>query len=301
MLSVFITPWMNPTSIHWATSDAWASTTPSKNARYGLLGLGRLAGGGGRSRGRRGGAAASGRRARGVLERADAQVAGGDARRARRRAASCRGRPPRRCATTASARVVGMPRACIASPITYSRSIGPTAALPSPPRANGVRPEPLRCRSRRPAVHVDAPRRAAAPDRRRGAARSRRTGGRRRPARPASRRRARRCRRARRRPPGVRSAVGIDAELGGQLLVEHEQLRRRRRRRLPRLVQAVEVAHEAVVEREQRPGGDAHRTNANAAALERRRRPGRSAPPARPCAWLRRTVRRNPSPSRRSL
>ena len=51
-------------------------------------------------------------------------------------------------ATTASARVVGMPSACIASPITYSRSIGPTAALPSPPRANGVRPEPFRCRSR---------------------------------------------------------------------------------------------------------------------------------------------------------
>ena len=56
-------------------------------------------------------------------------------------------------ATTASAREVGMPSACIASPITYSRSIGPTTALPSPPRANGVRPEPFRCRSRRrPAV-----------------------------------------------------------------------------------------------------------------------------------------------------
>ena len=52
-------------------------------------------------------------------------------------------------ATTASARDVGMPSACIASPMTYSRSIGPTAALPSPPRAKGVRPEPFRCRSRR--------------------------------------------------------------------------------------------------------------------------------------------------------
>ena len=40
-------------------------------------------------------------------------------------------------ATTASARVVGMPSACIASPISASRSIGPTAALPSPPRENG--------------------------------------------------------------------------------------------------------------------------------------------------------------------
>ena len=36
MLSVFITPWMKPTSIHWAISAAWASTTASKNARYGL-------------------------------------------------------------------------------------------------------------------------------------------------------------------------------------------------------------------------------------------------------------------------
>ena len=51
------------------------------------------------------------------------------------------GRP---VATTASDRVVGMVSACIASLITYSRSIGPTAASPSPPRANGVRPEPLR-------------------------------------------------------------------------------------------------------------------------------------------------------------
>ena len=38
MLSVFITPWTNPTSIHWATSDAWAATTASNSARYGLLG-----------------------------------------------------------------------------------------------------------------------------------------------------------------------------------------------------------------------------------------------------------------------
>ena len=52
-------------------------------------------------------------------------------------------------ATTASERVVGMPSACIASLITYSRSIGPTAALPSPPREYGVRPEPFNAMSRR--------------------------------------------------------------------------------------------------------------------------------------------------------
>ena len=46
-------------------------------------------------------------------------------------------------ATTASERVVGTPSAAIASEIRNSRSMGPTAALPSPPRENGVRPEPF--------------------------------------------------------------------------------------------------------------------------------------------------------------
>ena len=36
MLSVFITPWMKPACIHRAMSEACASTTRSKNARYGL-------------------------------------------------------------------------------------------------------------------------------------------------------------------------------------------------------------------------------------------------------------------------
>ena len=90
-----------------------------------------------------------------VLERADAQMArrhSGEHRAGQHRVAA-RSRSP--VATTASARVVGMPSACIASPITYSRSIGPTAAFPSPPRANGVRPEPFRCRSRRRPCDVE--------------------------------------------------------------------------------------------------------------------------------------------------
>ena len=154
MLSVFITPWMKPTSIHCATSDAWAATTASNSARYGLLGVARPPGGGGRWRGRRAGAAGRGRRWRGRT--GSCRPAGGCSPpgRARRRAAAvsrCTGAP---VATTASDRVVGMPRACIASLTTYSRSIGPTAARPSPPRANGVRPEPLRCRSRSAAVGV---------------------------------------------------------------------------------------------------------------------------------------------------
>ena len=89
-----------------------------------------------------------------VLEGADAQVARGHAgehragqRRSRRTVSPV--------ATTASARVVGMPSACIASPISTSRSIGPTAALPSPPRENGVRPEPLKAMSRRRPCAVD--------------------------------------------------------------------------------------------------------------------------------------------------
>ena len=52
--------------------------------------------------------------------------------------------------------------------------------------------------------------------------------------------------------------VGIDTQLGGQLLVERQQPGRRRRRRLPRLVQAAQVANEGVVELEQWPDRDAH-------------------------------------------
>ena len=36
MLSVFITPCTNPTSIHRATSDAWTAMTASNSARYGF-------------------------------------------------------------------------------------------------------------------------------------------------------------------------------------------------------------------------------------------------------------------------
>ena len=46
MLSVFITPWTNPTSIHRATSDAWAATTASNMREVRALGV-RGAGGGG--------------------------------------------------------------------------------------------------------------------------------------------------------------------------------------------------------------------------------------------------------------
>lgn len=43
----------------------------------------------------------------------------------------------------ARARVVGIPAACMNSETMYSRMTGPRAALPSPPRENGVNPEPF--------------------------------------------------------------------------------------------------------------------------------------------------------------
>ncbi len=57
--------------------------------------------------------------------------------------------------TAASARVVGMPSAAIASLTTYSRSTGPSAARPSPPRENGVGPDALELDVAAHAVAVD--------------------------------------------------------------------------------------------------------------------------------------------------
>ena len=62
---------------------------------------------------------------------------------------------------------------------------------------------------------------------------------------------------------GCSQRVGVDAELGGQLLVERQQPGRRRRRRLPRLVQTAQVTDEGVVEPHQRLVGHAHRADAN--------------------------------------
>ena len=208
MLSVFITPWTKPTSIHCATSAAWAATTASKSARYGVLGVGGrrvvprdgVVGQAAQQVGVAGGPRRTGRcRPAGGCSRPARSTAPGSTRLAPHRRARSRPRP--------SARVVGMPSACIASLTTYSRSIGPTAASPSPPRENGVRPEPLRCRSRSRPCRRPA-RRAAAPGRRRGAGSSRRTGAPRRPAPRASRPPGPRCRRAARRRRGCAASRG---------------------------------------------------------------------------------------------
>ena len=63
-----------------------------------------------------------------------------------------------------SARVLGTPSACMASLTMYSRSTGPSAARPSPPREKGVRPEPLSWRSRRwPSRPITSPNNSARP------------------------------------------------------------------------------------------------------------------------------------------
>src|SRR6478609_1409156 len=167
-LSVLSTPWTKPTSIHCATSRACAATTASKSARYGAC------------------AAPASGWCRSIATSASRRVSSMSPWAAaswklptRRwllatRASTAPGstvsrRTPRPVPTTASARVVGIPRACMASLTTYSRSIGPTAARPSPPRANGVRPEPLRCRSRSPPSRsTSSPRRRALPSPSRG-------------------------------------------------------------------------------------------------------------------------------------
>ena len=66
-------------------------------------------------------------------------------------------------ATAANARVVGMPGACMASPIRYPRSTGCGAALPSPRRENGFSPIPQgRCHGAGRAVDEFAQQQGAA-------------------------------------------------------------------------------------------------------------------------------------------
>ena len=230
MLSVFITPWMNPTSIHCATSDAWRVDDPLEEREVRVRPPRPPAGGGARSRSRRAAARASGSPRAAAYWNVPTRMWLAATRASTAPGSTVSRRTSSPVATTASARVVGMPSACIASPMTYSRSIGPTAALPSPPRANGVRPEPFRCRSRRSPVRRRRPRRAAAPGRRRAAASSRRTGGRRTPGRPASAPSGTVLPTSTPRPASERRAAGSSAELGGELVVEREQPRRRRRR-----------------------------------------------------------------------
>ena len=148
MLSVFITPWMNPTFIHCATSAACRLATASSIARKGC--------GASRSAGSCRASVYSASRRRLCTSPREAKNSKVPTR-MWLAATRVRMAPGSDCsrwtgspvAATASARVVGMPSTCIASPTSTSRSMGPIAALPSPPRANGVRPDPLKAMSRR--------------------------------------------------------------------------------------------------------------------------------------------------------
>ena len=67
-------------------------------------------------------------------------------------------------ATSESARVVGTPMWCIASDTRYSRTDERSTARPSPPRENGVVPEPFSCSSQRsPLASENSPSVAARP------------------------------------------------------------------------------------------------------------------------------------------
>ncbi|PCH96641.1 MAG: hypothetical protein COB84_04685, partial [Rhodobacteraceae bacterium] len=66
--------------------------------------------------------------------------------------------------TAPNVRVVGTPKAYIASDRIYSRNTGPMPALPSPPREYFVRPDPFRCKSNRaPSGVMTSPNNTARP------------------------------------------------------------------------------------------------------------------------------------------
>jgi hypothetical protein len=141
MLSVFITPWMKPTSCQRAMSAACRSAIASNSERSAAHPpprpgrAARWCSPRARQRaGSRWAAAHSNVPTRRWLAATRVSTAPGSTR------SRCTGSPVE---TTARLRDVGMPSACIASLMTSSRSIGPSAARPSPRREYGVCPAPF--------------------------------------------------------------------------------------------------------------------------------------------------------------
>ena len=257
MLSVFMTPWMKPTSIHRAISEAWASTTHSKNARYGF----------------------SASRACGIMA-CDRVVGQTPHERSRRRRRAAYWKVPTRMwlaatrvstapgssvsratcspvATTASARVVGnaervhrladhvlaQHRADRRLSVSASREWRATRALQVQvaPAAADV-------------DHLADQQRSSVAESRREAAELMAGVGLRHRRRPGRRVVAYEEGDTVGRP----QRIGIDAQLSGQCLVERQQAGRRSRARPPRHAQVLELTGIGVLEGEQRWGGDAH-------------------------------------------
>ena len=265
MLSVFITPCTNPTSIHRATSSAWAATTRRYSSRYGLSALGGV--------GVVAGDGVVGERAQhvpvaargGVLERAHPQVARGDPAEHRTRQ-----RP------LALHRLAGgddreRPRRRDAEPVhrladdvlaQHRAHRGPAVAAAGERRAPG----PLQVQVTPVAVAVDdlaeQQRPAVAQARLVHAELVARVGlrDRRDPVRqPVAGQQ--------RHPGGRRQLRGVETELAGELRVEHEQLRRGRGRGRPRPRTAGHRAGVGGVELDQRLR-DGHASRLRTAGVE---------------------------------
>ena len=232
MLSVFITPWTKPTSIHRATSDACAATTP--RTAPGMAARRSAASGWWRSM-----AWSTSRRsrstspvARAYWKRADAQVAARHPRQHGPRQDGLALDPPagRDDGQRPGGRdAQGVHRLADDVLAQHRTDRGQAVAAAGERRAaRSLEVQVAQRPSRR------AARRAGARGRRRGAASSRRTGARRRPAPPGVAPSGTRLPTRNRTPSGLRSSARVEPELCGQRLVEHEQPGLRDRRRLPR-------------------------------------------------------------------
>ena len=256
MLSVFMTPWMKPTSIHRATSDAWASTTLRRTRGTGLgVRPPRAVAGDGVV-----GEAADQSGSPGRRRTGRCRPAGGSRRRGRgpRRAArvsramsspvpttasagwsGCRGRAsPRRSRTPAASgrrrpcrRRRGR-RGCAPSPSGAGRGGRPWTSIISP--SSSARPSPSRgeyAAELVPGVRLGDGRGALGD----GVADQHVDAG-----------------------VGVRSASGSSPSSAASASLSASSRGAGDRRALPGHVEALEVADEGVVEDEQRLGGDAH-------------------------------------------
>ena len=256
VLSVFITPWMKPTCIQRATSDACGldDCFEQGEVRVGRVsGVGVVAGDGvvGQSAHECGIAAG-----RGVLERADAQVAGGDTgeHSARQHAFA----HDALAGGHNSKRTCGGDAQCVHrladDVLAQHRSDGGLAVATSCERRAA---RPLQVQVSSPAVRVDD----LADQQRPSIAESRRVTTELVPR-----------VRLRHGPGTVRNLVAdqhrntargaqrvsVEAQFVSKLLVQYQQVRRRRGRSLPRLVQTLQLIDKRVLEGERRADIDTH-------------------------------------------